>query len=67
MAEKTTETPSSKRHHYSSPPHALIYSLRNSRDNWKRKYSSIKSQLCNLQRRFDRLQTRCCSASAPPF
>ncbi len=46
---------------------ALIYSLRNRRDNWKRKYSSVKNQLSNLQRCFTRLAARSSSASAPPF
>jgi hypothetical protein len=67
MAEKTTALQSTERPQYSSPPHALIYCLRKSRDNWKRKYSLVKSQLSNLRRRYDRLKTRCCSASAPPF
>lgn len=49
------DTPSSRSRQYSSPPHALIWSFRKSRDNWKRKYLDVKADLKRARRRLDRL------------
>jgi hypothetical protein len=40
---------------YRSPLHALVWSFRKSRDNWKRKYLTVKTQLKQARRRLDRL------------
>jgi hypothetical protein len=58
------DTPSSPSRQYSSPPHALIWSFRKSRDNWKRKYLDVKAQLKRASRRLDRLDSR--TTAAPP-
>jgi hypothetical protein len=50
---------------YRSPLHALVWSFRKSRDNWKRKYLDVKAQLKGLRRRFDRL-TKAHRPSPPP-
>src|SRR5215217_3238066 len=40
---------------YSSPPHALIWFFRKSRDNWKGKYLVVKAELKRVCRRLARL------------
>jgi hypothetical protein len=40
---------------YRSPLHALVWSFRKSRDNWKRKYLKVKADLRRVHRRLDRL------------
>jgi hypothetical protein len=40
---------------YRSPMHALVWSFRKSRDNWKRKYLDVKADLRRAHRRLDRL------------
>jgi hypothetical protein len=51
---------------YRSPPHALVWSFRKSRDNWKRKCLDVKAQLRRLRRRLDRLtQPKRTSPSLP--
>ena len=67
VAGKSTKTASAGRHHYNSPASATIYSLRTSRDNWKGKCLSVKSELTNLKRRFARLKAHARPASPPPF
>ena len=49
---------------YRSPLHALVWSFRKSRDNWKRKYLDVKAQLRQAHRRLDRLTNR--PSPAPP-
>jgi hypothetical protein len=49
---------------YSSPPHALIWFFRKSRDNWKRKYLAAKAELKRVCRRLDRRDQA--KASCPP-
>ena len=52
------------RRKYSSPLHALVWSFRKSRDNWKRKYSGVKADLECARRRLDRLDQA--KPSLPP-
>ncbi len=40
---------------YRSPLHALVWSFRKSRDNWKRKYQDVKADLRRVHRRLDRI------------
>lgn len=57
-------SPSSPSRKYSSPLHALVWSFRKSRDNWKRKYVDLKGQLKRARRRLDRLDQP--KTSSPP-
>ena len=54
---------------YSSPPHALIWFFRKSRDNWKRKYLAVKVQLklaCRRRARLDQAKPSSPPAAANP-
>jgi hypothetical protein len=50
---------------YRSPPHALVWFFRKSRDNWKHKYLDVKAQLRRAHRRLDRLAKAKRSFPAP--
>jgi len=56
MTSTVSAEPRSAPRQYSSPPHALVWSFRKSRDNWKSKYQEVKAQLKQARRRLDRLE-----------
>jgi len=55
MITPSTTEPQPLPRKYRSPPHALVWSFRKSRDNWKRKCLDVKAQLRRVRRRLDRL------------
>jgi hypothetical protein len=55
MTTTLTATPHPVPRAYRSPLHALVWSFRKSRDNWKRKCLDVKAQLRQVRRRLDRL------------